>query len=321
MPGSKRDAAIPGGSRMNPDKKRNPGHSVFQRLLNYAKKQQVDFNLLLFRYGIERLLYRLSISPYSEVFILKGASLFIVWKEHSYRMTKDADLLGLEPMSAAEIANIFKEICLVASDEVDGIQFMSDTVNTLPIREDQGYGGIRVILVGILHHARIPLQIDIGYGDVVTPPPEEIDFPTILDAPAPHLLAYPLYTMVAEKLETIVRLGIANSRMKDFFDLWLLSLLFEFDGRTLCDAVRNTFQRRSTALAAEVPMSFTEEFSKDKQKQIQWRAFLRKSRPENAPRDLDTVVSEVALFLMPVIKALQCDEMLELIWSQGGPWK
>jgi len=321
VPGGKRDAPLSGGGSMNSEKKRDLGHSIFQRLLNYAKNHQVDFNLLLFRYGIERLLYRLSISPYSEAFILKGASLFLVWKEHSYRVTKDADLLGIGPENAADIANIFKEICQAISDEVDGIQFISDTVNTVPIREDQEFGGIRVTLVGILHHARIPLQIDIGYGDVVTPPPEKIKFPTILDTPAPHLLAYPIYTMVAEKFETMVRLGIANSRMKDFFDLWLLSLLFEFDGRTLCDAVRNTLRRRSTSLAKKAPMAFTVEFSKDKQKQIQWRAFIRKSRPENAPEVLDTVISDLASFLMPVIKSLQCDEELESIWPQGGPWK
>ncbi|MDP8215314.1 MAG: nucleotidyl transferase AbiEii/AbiGii toxin family protein [Candidatus Euphemobacter frigidus] len=307
---------------MSSTKRKNIGHSVYQRLLNHAKTHGDDFNLLLFRYGVERLLYRLSISPFADIFILKGASLFLVWKGQNYRVTRDADLLGLGPVDAENIADIFKEICQAVSDDVDGIQFMPDTIRVAPIREEHEYGGIRVTLVGMLHHARIPLQIDIGWGDAVTPAPEKIDFPTILDAPKPHLLAYPRYTMVAEKLETMVRLGIANSRMKDFFDVWLLSRLFEFDGRTLCEAVRNTFQQRSTLLAAGLPMAFTEEFRKDTQKQTQWRAFIRKSKPKTEPGDLDTVISEISEFLLPAIKSLQRDEMLESAWAKGGPcWK
>jgi len=218
---------------MSPVKIRNVGHSVFQRLLNQARTHGEDFNLLLFRYGVERLLYRLSISPYTDRFILKGASLFLVWKGQNYRVTKDADLLGLGPADAEHLTDIFKEICQAASDDVDGIEFMPDTVRAAPIREEQAYDGIRVTLVGLLHQARIPLQVDIGFGDDVTPGPERIEFPTLLDAPGPKLLAYPRYTMVAEKLEAMVRLGVANSRMKDFYDVWLLSRLFEFDGRTL----------------------------------------------------------------------------------------
>ena len=306
---------------MSPDKKPNIGHSVFNRLLNHARAGKEDFNLLLFRYGIERLLYRLSISSYADKFILKGASLFLVWKGQHYRVTKDADLLGLGPADAEHITGIFKELCETVPNESDGIKFMPDTVRALPIREAQAYDGIRVTVMGILHQARIPLQIDIGFGDAVTPEPERITFPTLLDTPPPQLLAYPRYTMVAEKFEAMVRLGVANSRMKDFYDVWLMSRLFEFNGRTLCDAILNTFKRRSTPLPFGLPMPFTDEFRKDAQKQIQWQAFVRKSKPEDVPGDLDAVIDHVAAFLMPVLEAIRRDEPVGFYWPHGGPWR
>jgi len=305
---------------MTPAKKQNTGHSVFQRLLNHAKTHGEDFNLLLLRYGVERLLYRLSISPHADRFVLKGASLFLAWKVQHYRVTKDADLLGLGSADAEHLVGIFKELCQAVSDDVDGIEFMPDTVRAVPIREEQEYGGIRVTLVGLLHQARIPLQVDIGFGDVVTPGPERIEFPTLLGAPAPLLLAYPRYTMVAEKLEAMVRLGIANSRMKDFYDVWLLSRLFEFDGQTLCEAIRNTLRQRSTPLPGGLPMAFTDEFRKDAQKQTQWRAFVWKSKTENVSGNIDAVIDDLSAFLMPVIEAARGDEHFEQLWPQGGPW-
>ncbi len=165
---------------MSAAKKRNTGHSVFQRLLNHANIHREDFNLLLLRYGVERLLYRLSISPHADRFILKGA-IFLVWKGQSYRVTKDADLLGFGPVDAARIAGIFKELCKPATEDIDEIKFMPDTVRAKPIREEQAYDGIRVTLVGLLYKARIPLQVDICFGDVVTPEPKRIKFPTLLD--------------------------------------------------------------------------------------------------------------------------------------------
>lgn len=300
---------------------RNTGHSVFQRLLNYAKANGKDFNLLLFRFGVERLLYRLSISSYADSFVLKGASLFLVWKGQNYRVTKDVDLLGFGSAEPERLTGIFKELCQTASCDVDGIKFMPDTVVAVPIREDQEDDGIRVTLMGLLHQARIPLQIDIGFGDAVTPEPERIGFPTLLDSPAPQLLAYPRYTMVAEKLETMVRLGIANSRMKDFYDVWLLSRLFEFDGRTLCEAIRNTFRQRSTSLPDRLPMAFKDEFKEDTQKQTQWKAFVRKSKPENVSGDFDAVIGDIADFLMPVLETTRGEENFEPSWQQGGPWR
>lgn len=313
-------APLFGSGHVNLSKKRNTGHSVFQRLLNHAKTHGKDFNFLLLRYGVERLLYRLSISPHADKFILKGASLFLVWKGQNYRVTKDADLLGLGSSDAEHIIIVFRDLCQVVSEDEDGILFMPDTVRAIPIREEQEYDGIRVTLLGMLHQAHIPLQVDIGFGDAVTPAPEMVEFPTLLDAPAPQLLAYPRYTMIAEKLETMVRLGIANSRMKDFYDVWLLSSLFEFDGRTLCEAVHNTFKRRSTSLPEGLPLAFTDNFSKDAQKQTQWRAFVRKSKPEIMSGSLEVIVGEVVTFLMPVVEALRNNSSFDLVWLRGGPW-
>jgi len=301
-------------------KKRDAGHSAFQQLLNRARSRNEDFSLLLVRYGVERFLYRLGISPYADRFLLKGASLFLVWRGQNYRVTRDVDLLGYGPADVEYITGIFKDLCQVAAVEVDGIEFIPDTVRAVPIRDGQQDVGIRVTLVGLLHHARIHLQVDIGFGDAVTPGAERIIFPTLLDAPPPQLLACPRYTMVAEKVEAMVRLGLANSRMKDFYDLWLLCKLFEFDGQTLCEAIRNTFGRRSTPLPGGLPMAFTDEFRKDAQKQAQWRAFVRKSKPEKVSGDIDAVIGHVAAFLMPVIQAALAHERFELSWPEGGPW-
>jgi hypothetical protein len=267
------------------------------------------------------LLYRLSISQHADKFILKGASLFLVWKKQNYRVTKDADLLSFAPADVGHITLVFRELCQVASEEVDGMVFMPDTVRAVAIREVQEHGGIRVTLLGLLHQARIPLQVDIGFGDTVTPEPERIEFPTLLDAPAPRMLACPRYTMVAEKLETMVRLGMANSRMKDFYDAWLLAKLFEFDGPILCKAVHNTFSRRSTPLSQGLPKAFTREFREDAEKQTQWRAFARRSKPEMTEDELSTVIDDVAAFLAPIIEALQNDTVLNSVWTVGGPWR
>ena len=306
---------------MSPPKKPNAGHSIYQRLLNYAKEHREDFSLLLSRYGVERLLYRLSISPHADKFILKGASLFLVWTGQSYRVTKDADLLCSGPADVEHVTAVFRELSQFVTDGADGIVFVADTVRAVPIREEQEHGGIRVTLLGMLHNARIPLQVDIGFGDAITPAPERVVFPTLLKAPAPELLAYPRYTMVAEKLEAMVRLGIANSRMKDFYDVWLLSKLFAFDGRTLCQAVSNTFKRRSTPIPDGPPLAFAGDFQKDVQKQVQWRAFVRKTKPDTATDDLNVVIDDLKAFLMPVVEAVRQGRLFELLWTQDDRWK
>ena len=236
-------------------------------------------------------------------------------------MTKDADLLCSGPADVEHVTAVFRELCQYVTDGADGIVFGADTVRAVPIREEQEHGGIRVTFLGMLHNARIPLQIDIGFGDAITPAPEKVVFPTLLKAPAPELLAYPRYTMVAEKLEAMVHLGIANSRMKDFYDVWLSSKLFAFDGRTLCQAVGNTFKRRSTAIPDGLLLAFTDDFRKDVQKQAQWRAFVRKTKPDTAVEELDAVIDDLEAFLMPVVEAVRQSRLLELLWAKGGHWK
>ena len=322
MPGGQRHAPLPGVDRVNQDAHRNTGHSVFQRLLNLARTRAEDFNLILSRYAVERFLYRLSISQHSGRFVLKGASLFLVWSGQNYRATRDADLLGYGDSDPSSMVAVFRLLCDLAPDADDGIIFQGDSVTAEPIREEQEYDGVRVKLEALLHTAKIPVQIDIGFGDAITPSADEVDFPTLLrHFPAPHLRAYPRYTMVAVKLETVVRLGMANSRMKDFYDLWLVSRLFDFDGTTLSHALRNTLDRRATALEDVLPTAFTSEFHDDRLKRTQWRAFVRRSRPDDARAELETVVQGIATFLAPVIKALTEDSAPPLHWPSGGPWK
>ena len=216
---------------MNQNKK-NVAHSLFQRLLNRAKTNKEDFNLLLSRYGMERFLYRLSVSPHNDRFILKGASLFLVWKGQNYRVTRDADFLGFGNADTEQLADVFRDICRVEF-QGDGMIYLPDSLCAEEIREGQEYDGVRITLVGMLNQARIPLQVDIGFGDAITPAPEQIEYPTLFDAPPALLKACPRYTLVAEKAEAMVKLGLANSRMKDFYDLWLVSRLFSFEGN-LC---------------------------------------------------------------------------------------
>ena len=199
--------------------KKDTAHSVFQRLLHHAKERNEDFNLLLVRYGVERFLYRIGISQYRDNFVLKGASLFIIWKGYNYRVTRDIDLLASNaPEDLDSISEIFRKLCSFTTIDTDGMQFDPASIKTEEIREEKQYTGIRIKLLGFLKQARVPMQIDIGFGDAVTPPPEEIQYPVILpDSLQPWLKAYPRYTFVAEKIEAMVHLGLVNSRMKDFF--------------------------------------------------------------------------------------------------------
>lgn len=304
---------------MNKGANKNIAHSIFQRLLNRAKANSEDFNLLLSRYGMERFLYRLSVSPHHDRFILKGASLFLVWKGQSYRVTRDADLLGYGSPDLDDLETIFHDICNVACEN-DGMIYNTDTLRVEEIREGQEYGGIRIILVGFLNKARIPMQIDIGFGDAVTPGPEDVEYPTLFDTPAPKIRAYPRYTMVAEKLEAMVRLGLANSRMKDFYDIWLLSTLFAFEGSVLHTAIRNTFNRRETPLPDAIPFAFTSDFYIDPQKQVQWRAFIGKAKPDVQVGNLTSVVGEISEFLLPVINSLKSDSIFKGEWVPNQGW-
>lgn len=303
---------------MNQNKK-NVAHSIFQRLLNRAKTNKEDFNLLLSRYGMERFLYRLSVSPHNDRFILKGASLFLVWKGQNYRVTRDADLLGFGNSDIEQLADLFRDICRIEF-QGDGMSYLPESLNAEEIREDQEYDGVRITLVGMLNQARIPLQVDIGFGDAITPAPEQIEYPTLFDAPPPLLKACPRYTLVAEKVEAIVKLGLANSRMKDFYDIWLLSKLFSFEGNVLRKALANTFDRRRTTFPTSTPFALTPAFYEDFQKTVQWTAFIKKSKPDIPVGDLSAVIADIAVFLTPVIESLQSNASFDDAWVPDQGW-
>jgi hypothetical protein len=299
--------------------KTNLPASVRQRLLNLAKERRADFQLILIQYGIERLLYRLSRSRYKERFLLKGAMLFSVWSNEPFRPTRDIDLLGQGDSSAAATRKAFEEICRTAVED-DGIQFMADSIEREEIRADQEYLGVRLHFEARLAGARIPIQIDIGFGDAVVPPPDLIDYPVMLDSPAPRLRAYPREVVVAEKFHAMVIRGLANSRMKDFFDLWMLSTMFEFTGPRVSQAIAATFERRNTPLPANSPLALTEEFYNDRGKQVQWNSFLRKGRLKIQETDFGKVVSLLRGFLMPPTLALVNGQEFKAKWLAGGPW-
>lgn len=257
--------------------KKNPAASIRARLLNRARADDMDFNLMLTRFALERLLYRLSISTWSDQFLLKGALLFDLWFDQPQRPTRDIDLLGFGSTELAHLRAVFRDICGQSCE--DGIVFDQTSVRVAEIRKDANYDGVRITLLGVLDNARCAVQVDVGYGDAVTPAPERVLFPLLLDdLPQPALRAYPVYTVVAEKYQAMVSLGIANTRMKDYFDLWILAQHAEFDRNTLSQAIAATFERRGTLLPIDAPLGLSVAFAGDPVKRQQWKAFLSKNK-------------------------------------------
>ena len=262
---------------------KNIGLSIRNRLTQRARERRENAQLLMTRYVIERVLYRLSVSPYRERFVLKGAMLFSLWTRAPYRSTGDLDLLGVGENAPAAIADVFARI-LALPVEGDGIAFRPETLRAIAAREEDEYSGVKLNFVADLAGARLPVQIDIGFGDVITPGSVDIEYPSLVDQPRPRLRAYPPETVVAEKFQAMVALGMLNSRMKDFFDLWAISEAFDFDGALLARAITNTFERRGTPLPSETPVALTAEFAEAKQ--AQWAAFLRRTEIALAPEAL-----------------------------------
>lgn len=255
----------------------NRAASIRARLKQHTDTAKQDFNLTLNRYGLERLLYRLSISEHAPNFLLKGALLFQLWYGQPHRPTRDADLLGFGPDDVPTLVGVFQSICRITVN--DGIVFDTESVAGTEIRKDAGYGGVRIDLRGTLDGARLALQIDIGFGDAVTPAAQPVTYPTLLsDVPAPTLRAYPKATVVAEKLHAVTILGMTNSRMKDFFDLWVLLHDDSLDDAELRSAIEATFARRQTAVPTAQPIGLSDAFAADATKQVQWRALLKKNR-------------------------------------------
>ena len=297
---------------------RNISASVRDRLLNKARAEKLDFNLLLTRYALERMLYRLSISKQRDQFLLKGALLFDLWFDVPHRPTHDADFLGFGSAEIPHIEEIFRDICRIEVE--DGIAFQPDTVKAAEIRKEANYAGVRVTLLGMLDSARCAVQIDIGFGDAVVPGPDEVHYPVILgEMPGPHLHVYPRYTVVAEKLEALTSLGMLNSRMKDYFDLWILAKHSDFDGQILSRAVTATFGRRRTAVPTGAPIGLSDEFINDAQKGKQWQGFLRKNALD--PISLATVVVDLRDFLMPVLAAISAGGSHDYPWRAGAGWQ
>lgn len=249
------------------------------RLARHAKAIGVDPNLVLTRYGVERFLYRLSRSQHAERFVLKGALLLLAWLGETLRPTRDVDLLGFGELTDGELLAIFREVCGVVV-EPDATIFDAASVKVAPIREDDAYGGHRVTVRGRIGTARVGVQVDIGIGDAVTPAPEWIEYPSLLDFPSPRLRAYPRETVLAEKLHAMVLLGTRNSRMKDYYDVFALLRDGGHDEALLTRAIAATFVRRRTALPEGVPVGLSDVFSGDPERQAQWRAFLAKNRLE-----------------------------------------
>jgi predicted nucleotidyltransferase component of viral defense system len=293
--------------------------SVRQKLLNIAKSTHRPYQEVLQYFAIERFLYRLAQSPHADKFILKGALMFTVWGAPSSRATKDIDFLAKTENSIEAVVPLIRSVCRQAV-EPDGLVFNAASVGGTLIKEDADYEGIRVTFQATLQNARVAMQLDLGYGDVMVPGPAVVGYPAILDFPVPRLRAYSRETVVAEKFEAMVKLGQLNSRMKDFFDLWLLPRHFDFDGATLATAIAKTFTNRKTMIPAEV-LALNPSFADNTTKQTQWQGFLKKSRLDSAPVDLHDVITALGVFLHPVAAAVRQSQPFTQTWDAPGPWK
>lgn len=278
---------------------KNIGASVRAKLLALSKSNGQTFDLVLTRFALERLLYRLSQSEFSERFVLKGALLLITWLENPHRPTRDLDLLGYGDPDPERMLEAFRSI--LAKDVNDGVSFDVAALRIDRIREELEYGGLRLRSTANIAGARLAITIDIGFGDATEPGIEILDYPTLLDLPKPRLKAYAPETVIAEKFQAMVMLGQANSRMKDFYDIWILSKSLTFDPVRLSSAIKATFERRNTPLPTETPLALTALFSEDPQKQQQWRAFCRDIGQE--PGKLVDIVGDLLAFLRPYIEA------------------
>ncbi|MCY4034855.1 MAG: nucleotidyl transferase AbiEii/AbiGii toxin family protein [Hyphomicrobiales bacterium] len=303
------------------DRHKNIAQSVRDRLRTLANRKHLSYNHVLIRYVLERLLYRLSESPQQNNFALKGGMLLAIWMTDPFRMTMDIDLLGYGNSRADELQEAFRNI-MDTPVANDGVVFDINSVNIKPIREQQDYRGFRIKASAFIGSERIPVQIDIGFGDAVTPSPEEHKYPTLLDTPAPHLKTYPRETVVAEKLEAIVIFGIGNSRMKDYYDLFFLSRHFPFDGQTLSQAIQATFERRRTELPNVVPPALSQNFGMSTDAMEQWKVFLQKTHLliAAAPPDLANVVKEIEKFVMPPTIAATSGEIFACQWKPSKGW-
>lgn len=273
----------------------NMAASVRARLLKLSMNDGQDFNAVLTRFALERLLFRLGRSDHADQFVLKGAMLLTTWLDAASRATRDVDLLGFGDPAPPRMLAIFAEI--LGQDADDGVEFDTAALTIDRIREELDYGGVRLKTNATIDGARIRVTVDVGFGDAIEPGIEVIDYPTMLDMPAPRLRAYPRETVIAEKFQAMVMLGRVNTRMKDFYDIWMLSRVFSFDDDRLARAIVATFERRNTDIPAARPDALSAGFAADAAKLRQWRAFIENIADE--PIDLGRVVDDLSAFLMP----------------------
>ena len=297
---------------------KNLAASMRARLLERAHNRKEDFEFVLGRWVAERFLYRLGQSPQRDKFILKGATLFLIWAGKLPRPTRDLDFLGYGSAEIDKVVGAIREICSIKAE--DGVVFDLEKIRGEKIREEADYDGVRIRVPAALDGARVQLQIDIGFGDGVDPAPEEMAFPVMLDMEAPKVKTYPAEVVIAEKFQAMVHLGIANSRMKDFFDIWILSREQTFQMSRLRRALEATFVRRKTALPAESPTALTDAFLKDKGKADQWKAFLSRMQLPKDLAELDGVGEAIAAFLLPVVEAARLSSKADQAWPPKGPW-
>ncbi len=294
----------------------NIAASIYQRILNKAASEHRPFNELLQYYAIERFLYRLGESPHCKHFVLKGALVFLAWQAPLTRPTRDIDFLGYTNNSVDNLVQIVQEVC-TQPVEADGMVFDLKSVQGEVIKEEADYQGVRVSFLGFLGKAQIHMRLDVGFADVVTPNPDERELPTILDNMSkPCIRTYPPETVVAEKFQAMIALDMINSRMKDFYDIWFMTQLMEFDFHLLREAIINTFDRRKTVIPKEMPTAFTNEFAD--QKQVLWAVFLKKSQFEDTPKSLVDTIQVLKRFFDPIISPT---EKRFSHWSPQVGWK
>lgn len=281
--------------------------SVKSRLLTLSQVRGEDMNVVLKQFAIERLLYRISRSEHRDRFVLKGAMLFVVWEKIPHRPTRDVDFLGLGTNDVNELERVFQEVGSVLVEE-DGLFFDPVSVKGSVIKKDDAYKGVRIKLVAFLGNARIPVQADIGYGDYVVPSPELVIYPTLLEFPEPRLKAYTYHTVIAEKFHAIVELGLASTRMKDFYDLWYLGMNFDMGSCFIGEAIKETFDKRGTEIPQDISLSFMNEFYTDEMKLKQWEAFLRRNGLVDEALGFQEVIEVIQGVLSPHVELIGRNE-------------
>jgi hypothetical protein len=294
----------------------NVTQSVRDRLMRISRDTHQDYQRVMLRYVVERLLARLAQTRYRDLFVLKGAMLFVVWGAAPPRTTKDLDLLGFGKPDPEVLRMIFREICQ-STIENDGLSFDESTVETIPIREDALYDGIRVTMLVRMGKMPVKIQVDVGFGDSVVPAPQEQTFPSLLHETGPRIRMYRPETAIAEKLHAVVILGLANSRMKDYYDIWFLSSRFSFDSATLASAIQKTFGSRETVIQQGIPVGLSDGFATDNTKHVQWTAFVGKAQLAVDAPPFGEVVVAIRQFVLPVLQA----ERGSMTWVPARGWE